>query len=145
MQVVEMSLLNLSLLDFMFPADMKSRTITNDEVMWDYNFKMRFNSQPPPDKMVTLTMFYKLFYKNDTLKKTIAKVEVENIYLVKGQLSPEAKQQMILMMLPMLSSNIQGIYAAKTEGSALALMLPPLVDFYKHNERIKKVINNEWT
>lgn len=144
MQTVEFTLSKLSVTDFQFPPDMKTRAITNDEVMWNYSYRIRFNPQSPGAVFITITMQYKLYYKSDASKKTIAMVELENIYLVRGTLNTNEKTVMLLNLLPMINNNLQGVYAAKTEGSPLALVVPPVANYYTHGETLNKLAHDHW-
>lgn len=143
MEEAQFTLVSILPLDYTFPADLNI-TIKEKEIQWQYSFKLWFNPFPGNRTSVSTDMSYKLYNKNDLKKKTIAMVETHNIFSVSDGLSQAAKLQVLFTLLPIAVCNLQGIYAAKTEGSKLNKILPPPLNFFSMKEQLEKRIAHDW-
>ena len=144
MNEIEFQLMSISLLDELLPQDIEKIKVDVSEVRWQYSFSFTVNPFPGNKKCIRPEMSYKLYYRNDSEKKPIAFVKASNLFSVSGPLDADEKHYILHVLLAITSSCIAGIYAAKTEGSALAKILPPMVDFSKFDDLISEKIADEW-
>lgn len=118
--------------------------LTQAEAQWDYSFSLAFSRFNDTRDSVTIHLNFKLYRIGDPAKTTIAETGVKNVFSVTKGLSADAKLQVLWLFLPIVVANLQGIYAAKTTGSPLHKILPPVMDFYNKKEYLQKRIANEW-
>jgi len=139
----EFTLLNIVLLDYYIPQD-EGFVITNDEVMWNYSMRVNFSPFPAGKQSIHIFMGFKLYYKNDAEKKTIAELEIDNHFTVKADVNLMGKLKILNEFLNITNANIKGIYAAKAEGTSFAEVIPSPINFRQYDEGFKQEITKGW-
>jgi len=145
MEKIDFNLLNIVLLECVLPAaDIGAHNVPTD-FMWKYSFDFHISSMPNNDKAVPINISFKLYSKNDPDEKTIASIEILSYFTLSGNLTKiEHKLSVIHKLLSISLWNLQGAFAAKTEGSSLQKEIPPGVSFETYYETLKNKVSNEW-
>lgn len=138
---IEFNLIQVKLLKHNLP---KGKDIDEKKVMWYFSFSISFNRLSQGKQGVKIVFGYKLYYKDDPEKKTIASIEIESKFWVMGKVSPDGKLHTLYRLLSIVCWNLQGAHAAKTEGTPLASVIPGAPKFEQYEEKIKKDITNGW-
>ncbi len=141
----EYTLMSITLMDYRFPPDMKNLNITSEEVMWEFHLSFDIQRSHDSQRLVRYNLSYKLYYTKDPKKKQVALIEISTIFNVKGDFRSDEKYMLIMLMLNITHGNLTGIYAAKTEGSKLSLILPPPHGCEQYETAFKTKIADEWT
>lgn len=118
--------------------------LEDKDVMWHFSYSISFNRIPQGKQGIKIVFGFKLHYKDDPEKKPIVSIEIESKFWVTRKVSDKGKFFILYQLLSIAFWNLQGIYAAKTEGTPLAGVIPSAPHFDEHEEKIKKDIANGW-
>ena len=116
----------------------------NKEVAWHFTFSIRYSRMPEDKQGVKIIFGNKLHYKDDPEKKAIVNIETESKFWVTRKVSTKGKMFIMYRLLTIACWNLQGAYAAKTEGTSLANIVAGAPKFEQFEEKIKKDMENGW-
>ena len=143
-EAVQFNLMQVKVLKYDLPKTNVKDFDVKKEIMWHFTFSISYNRMPEDKQGVKIIFGNKLHYKDDPEKKAIVSIELESKFWVTRKVSTEGKLFLILRLLSIACWNLQGTYAAKTEGTSLASIVPGDPKFEQFKEKIKKNIANGW-
>jgi len=138
---IQFNLMQFKLVKHYLP---KVKDIDEKKVMWHFSFSISFNRISEGKQGVKIVFGSKLYYKDDIEKKTIGSIETESKFWVTRKASAKAKLFTLYRLLSVACWNLQGAYAAKTEGTPLASVISTAPKFEQFDEKLKKDISNGW-
>jgi hypothetical protein len=141
---IEFQILSINVLDQGFPPAAKKLNITVDDVEWKYKFSFSVQNFPGDSKCISVTFTCKLHYKNPKKKISIARLETHGLFKVKGASSLEGKLQVLYKVMEISNWNVQGMFAAGTEGTEIMSLVAPAINFRVHEEGFKKELTDGW-
>jgi len=127
-ELVQYTLLGIEVLEFKLPADNKHDDAEIDDMAWHY--ACHINYTPFSKEQIIINMNYSCFMylKDDPARNKITSINTSTSFSVTASLSSDAKQIILKNFLQISIANLQGVYAAKTENTHWALLLPPQHD-----------------
>ena len=143
-EAVQFNLMQVKLLKYDLPKTNVEDFDENKEVMWHFTLSIKYSRMPEDKQGVKIIFGNKLHYKDDPEKKAIVSIETESKFWVTRKVSTEGKMFMLYQLLLVACWNLQGAYAAKTEGTSLASIVAGAPKFEKLKEKIKKDMENGW-
>lgn len=143
-EAVQFNLMQVKVLKYNLPKTNVKDFDAKKEVMWHFTFSISYNRMPEDKQGVKIIFGNKLHYKDDPEKKAIVSIETESKFWVTRKVSTEGKMFMLYQLLLVACWNLQGAYAAKTEGTSLASIVAGAPKFEKFKEKIKKDMENGW-
>lgn len=144
-QQINFTWLGVTIQQLILPENIKEYTFKpDDDVTWNVGFSVELSDHPQSKKCIDIELFYKMHYINDPEKQPITLLKINDIFTISGAVTPETKLEALLFMLQISCWHLQGIYAAKTEGAHLSLVLPPDFDVNLSQQQFKQQIKDEW-
>lgn len=127
-----------------FPANAKVAPVPDmNKHTWKLGYSFAFDTYKPGYEQITVRMSFDLVPGNDDEAEPIAYVEIKSKFKITAGLKKQYKATILETFFHITVSNIQGIFAAKLQGTPMANILPPSPGPQHYSEEILSVIDND--
>lgn len=116
----------------------------NDEVTWHYTYSFGILPVSTDKVWITFHFAYRLYRKDDPAQQTIVSVETETTIETQRHVSAPNRAAVIHTLLPQAVFQLQGVYAARTQGTPVSHILPLSPNFSNDTDFIKKQVHEIW-
>lgn len=141
----EFTWLGVSIRDIQLPQNLKDFILKlEEEIEWQLGFVIMLPEYPEAYKGFDVELSYKLLYKDNRPQNVITFLKINDIFKIRGTKTVKEKLEAFNFMMQITVWHLQGIYAAKTKGTQLSLVLPPEFDFSQCEQQFLKQIKDEW-
>lgn len=114
---------------------------------WVHNFSMEVKpTGADAENYISVSFTYSLFADGAREDDdALLWLDTVNTFRVTGGRSEENKIHILEMLYQITLGTFEGVYAALAERSAYSDMLPPEFDIADKPEKIKSIVQNEWS
>jgi hypothetical protein len=142
----EFELLRIDITEEDFPINLRTMHVPDMNThSWAFSHSFRFDSFNDGYDFVIASMSFDLINDEDEDEAPIIHILVENIFKITAGLESTEKAAVLELFLNIMIGNIQGILAAKFEGTPMADILPPDMNSEQYSQEILNIVNDEWS
>jgi hypothetical protein len=142
----EFELLRIDIAEEDFPVNIRTMLAPDMNIhSWEFSHNFRFDSFNDGYDFVIAAMSFDLINDEEEYAMPIIHVLVENIFKVTAGLQSTEKATVLELFFNIMIGNMQGILAAKFEGTPMADIMPPDMNLEHYSKEILNIINDEWS